>query len=219
MYLLFKSNNQHHYANGLLETLVQREVLPESLSQSLIYNRFVNTQGCPNTNIPADLYVEHQNRTFKNELKTYRGKITQKHLDRISKAQNIKQDIIETLDADLERHSRSQHSRITVPGADINLLMKKMAAADLFSESQTARTHSPQLQYIQNPMMRFKKQDFKQFVNDQLTELKLKNVYKQFSITTPISSIACSESPLRSDEQVDSITSSLSSLLIDELCS
>lgn len=72
---MFKANGLYKYGIGLLETVLQTEILPRSLARAVTYNRFVNTQGRHGTNIPLDLQLEHENRMYryKAELVTYGG--------------------------------------------------------------------------------------------------------------------------------------------------
>ena len=62
-----------NYALGLLELQFQLAVLPEHMTVSLIQNRFVNFAGKVDSNHPVDLVVEHENKFFKQNIKTYRG--------------------------------------------------------------------------------------------------------------------------------------------------
>ena len=43
-------------------------LLSPRLAHSLNWNRFVNTKGLSDTNYPMDLYVEHDNKTFKGDI-------------------------------------------------------------------------------------------------------------------------------------------------------
>ena len=60
MYLIFKSNGCSKYGCGLLETVIQTQVLPGDLSQRLIWNRFHNSYNRVDTNIPLDLKVSRK---------------------------------------------------------------------------------------------------------------------------------------------------------------
>lgn len=55
--MIFKANGCYKYGCGLLETLIQTQVLPEELSFRLIWNRAYNSYNIQNTNIPLDLQV------------------------------------------------------------------------------------------------------------------------------------------------------------------
>ena len=61
-----------NYAKGLLELHFQLAILPSHLRVSLIQNRSDNSREQPNTNIQVDLCLEHENRRFKEQAKTYR---------------------------------------------------------------------------------------------------------------------------------------------------
>ena len=54
---MFKGNGNYKYGCGLLETLIQGEVLPGPMSLRLVWNRFFNSYSKSDTNIPLDLAV------------------------------------------------------------------------------------------------------------------------------------------------------------------
>ena len=71
-FIISKAHGHKNYACGLLETLTQTKVLPQQLSQSMIWNRFANTRGAWDSNVSLDLHLEHENRDLKSELTAYR---------------------------------------------------------------------------------------------------------------------------------------------------
>lgn len=89
MYVWCHNLGLKNYALGLLELQFQLAVLPEHMRVSLIQNRFVNFAGKVDTNHPVDLVVEHENKFFKQNIKTYRGDFTQNALDKVTKASNV----------------------------------------------------------------------------------------------------------------------------------
>ena len=87
MYLHFKNANCPKYAYGSLETICQAHyLLSEKQANDFIWNRFVNNQGAADTNLPVDLDVEHLNKPLKTDLNTFRGEITDKSVQRISRS-------------------------------------------------------------------------------------------------------------------------------------
>ena len=106
MFIICKAVRNNNYALGLSETLVQLKVLPQKLAHSLKWNRFANTAGKFNSNIPIDLLMEHENKYFKQQLATYRGEYTQATVDRISKSQTIVNNVISEFDTTVEVRKR-----------------------------------------------------------------------------------------------------------------
>ena len=91
--LRYKNLGLWHYSKRLLETQYQAAALPAPQKTSLIWNCYVNNWGRADSCVPKNLDLEHKNYTLKQELKSYQGDYTQKSLDKISKASNIRCEI------------------------------------------------------------------------------------------------------------------------------
>lgn len=50
----------NNYSTGLLDLQYQVHALPTHLRSSVIWNRYVNHRGKPDTNLPVDLDLEHE---------------------------------------------------------------------------------------------------------------------------------------------------------------
>ena len=72
--------------------------MPPGLAHELKWNRFVNNKGLPDSNLELDRELEHRNKYVKEELKSYRGKITQKAIDRCSQSYDATQEILQRFD-------------------------------------------------------------------------------------------------------------------------
>ena len=69
IYLIYKCHKCPMYAFGLLETLVQSNVLlTDRKAHELIWNRTVNYRGEVDSNFSNDLNIEHPNKLFKDDL-------------------------------------------------------------------------------------------------------------------------------------------------------
>lgn len=95
------------------------------LSHSIIWNRFVNNQGKPDTNLPLDLDLEHENKYFQQNIKYYRGVLIQQAIDKVSKASNITKYIVCNL-AKETGHFTAPTSRVGV-----ELLINKLSPCKL----------------------------------------------------------------------------------------
>ena len=87
MYLYYKKCHFTKYSYGMLETLLQTNVLLSlRLAYQLIWNRTVNHQGRIDTNHPNDLDLEPCNKVFKDESRSHRGVFTEKVISRVSRS-------------------------------------------------------------------------------------------------------------------------------------
>ncbi|XP_071476351.1 uncharacterized protein [Diadema antillarum] len=87
MLLHCKAAKKPKYSFHILRMLCQIKVfLSPRLAYELTWNRFVNSTGKPDGNIEIDRAMEHQNRIFKDNCRSLRGKLTPKNVDRISKS-------------------------------------------------------------------------------------------------------------------------------------
>ena len=73
-------------------------LLTPRVSYSLTWNRLVNHQGAIDTNHPMDLDIEHDNKNFKNDCHSYRGEITDKSIDRVSRSTEKSDSILYNFD-------------------------------------------------------------------------------------------------------------------------
>lgn len=180
MFIICKALGHSNYANGLAETLMQIEILPEKLSESLVWNRFCNNRGKSDSNMPIDLFMEHENKLFKKQLPTYRGEYTQASIDRISKSQTLINMILRNFDA--ERHGHRKSSKPTQPVSkdDVIRLVEVYKHANLFHE-QPGRNHSTSLMFLQrNAMASLTSVEMEMWLMKKFKYLKGAHYYKQF---------------------------------------
>lgn len=85
--------------------------------------------------------MEHENRRFKANLKCYRGDYTQAHVDRISKGYNRINQIVSTLDKEIEYHPTSGKNKTSQEHKDLELLVAAYKDAGLTQYSAN-RFHS-----------------------------------------------------------------------------
>ena len=169
-----------NYSNGLAETLIQIQLLPEKLSESLVWNRFCNTRGKLNSNIAIDLYMEHENKYFKEQLKTYRGEYTQAPIDRISKSQSALNVILRNHDTSLSTRKPASHGTDPVSSEDIRKLVKVYGPANLFT-TVDGRQHSADLVMTRrNIMTSLSSGETEKWLWNKIHDMKGAHYYKQF---------------------------------------
>lgn len=188
--MICKAVGNNNYSNGLSETLMQIPILPEKLSQSLLWNRFCNTRGDRESNIAIDLFMEHENKYFKEQLKTYRGEYTQAPIDRISKSQSLISCIIRTID--VETNTRTPGSKKTPPisNDDVSRLVEVFRPAQLLAYAD-GRHHSPQLVFTtRNLLKSLSATEVRIWLEKKIKYLKTCHYYKQHhehnSTTSPV---------------------------------
>lgn len=121
MYLYFKEGNCPKYAYGTLETICQAKyLLSPQQSHDLVWNRFVNNKGEADSNLPVDLDVEHLNKPLKTDLNTYRGEITEKSVQRISRSVEETEKILKNYDKQLGVKKPSGRHKAADFDKDIN---------------------------------------------------------------------------------------------------
>lgn len=142
MYLHFKVTGCHKYAHGSLETLAQIKcLLSPRLSYRLKWNRTVNTSGNVMGNYPKDLDVEHDNKIVKRDLKAFRGVITEKTTERISRSVDVTDKITKKMDKITgARKPSGKHQKINT-NDDVAILYKQFHKAKLF-QHHPGRAHS-----------------------------------------------------------------------------
>lgn len=175
-----KATGHTNYACGLLETVAQRIILPRHLSEALVQQRFANTRGDAESNIPLDLIMEHQNRIFKSQLHVYRGEYSQSHLDKISLGSNLRDEAVLNYDRQYKYFISKGQGSPEMSRSDVRLLVELYKSADLFID-KTTRSHCSTLAFISpNPMKTMSSEELHRWMTQRLSMLVTKNVYKQF---------------------------------------
>ena len=99
MLFFYKATRCPKYAYGTLETLAQVTcLLSPRKAHELVWNRFANSQGKCDTNLPLDLDIEHHNLMFKTDAHACRGELTKTTMDRVSRSVGHTDEITENYD-------------------------------------------------------------------------------------------------------------------------
>ena len=140
--LYYKLDGRTKYSYQTLHLLAQINfLLPPGLAHELKWNRFVNNNGYPDSNIELDRELEHRNKYFKADLKSYRGKITEKSVDRCSKSYNTMQDIIKNFDTVSFNKTPSGRHTVADWTDDVKELFQQFKEENLF-KVQPGRNYS-----------------------------------------------------------------------------
>ena len=177
MYLYFKATGCYKYAHGCLETLAQVKcLLSPRLAHTLMWNRTVNTEGKVNTNYPKDLDVEHSNKLIKQDLKTYRGEITEKTSTRISRSTDTTSKIAKRMDKITGvRKPSGKHTKRDVKD-DVGLLVEQFHKARLFSNIH-GRKHSAFPDVCSNPIKMLDPHTLKDWIFNTFRDVSERHFY------------------------------------------
>jgi hypothetical protein len=99
MMLFFKHDGKHKYAFHILHQLAQiKFLLPPKLAHDTLWNRLVNHCGKVDSNLEMDREVEHHNRAFKLDCRSFMGKVTDNSTSRSSCSYQQTEDLLAIYD-------------------------------------------------------------------------------------------------------------------------
>ena len=176
--LFFKTSKCPKYAFAMLQLQAQVNcLLTPRLSHSLTWNRFVNHQGAFNTNHPMDLEIEHDNKSFKNDCHSYRGEITDKSIDRVSRSTDKSDAILHNFDGctSVKRPS-GRHTRLSTQ-EDIMLLVEHIKPSDVFNKIP-GRAHTAFPDVKHNYLEQLDMCKLKEWISSSLKKFSKKHFYR-----------------------------------------
>ena len=98
--LHFKEDSRTKYAIEAFNLVGQvNATLTPQMAHKLTWNRTCNIRGGEGNNLPLDLQNEHLNRTFKDDINTFRANISDKSVSRSSQAIGPITDILKQVDS------------------------------------------------------------------------------------------------------------------------
>ncbi len=132
-YLFYKISGCPKYAYATLELLAQiNYLLSPRLSYSLTWNRFVNHKGLIDSNHPMDLDVEHDNKSFKTDIHSFREEITDKSISRVSQSIEVSNAILASHDKSAcVRKPSGRHTKISNED-DVKILVEEFQQMELY---------------------------------------------------------------------------------------
>ncbi|XP_070546984.1 uncharacterized protein [Ptychodera flava] len=175
--LFYKVSGCPKYAYATLELLCQTMcLLSERKAYQLTWNRSVNYQGQIDTNHPMDLDIEHDNKSFKNDVTSHRGVITQRIIDRVSRSLDTTDRIVRNYNAISKVHHPSgKHTSKNTEG-DVLILVKQFEDLKLY-DFIAGRQHSAFPNINGNPLKNLKMTDFKQWIKKCCMKFSKKHYY------------------------------------------
>lgn len=144
------------------------------------------------------LQMEHENRRFKQRLKTYRGKFTQAHIDRISRGRSVIGVIVRKFSKSLGHHTPAT-KLVKKDAEDVKALTDLYYTSHLFTSSETtSRVHSPSLSSITPNALAagLNSKSLDEWVDERIKLTQLRNYYRQFLHQDPPLDASSSLDPL-----------------------
>lgn len=178
--LIYKTSRCPKYAFAMLETQCQVKILLSPRDAHLqTWNRVVNHQGKEDSNFPNDQDMEHQNRIFKNEAKTYRGKFTEQTLKRVSQSAQATEDICKNFDYVTSVFRPSGNHPAPDWSSDIAKLVRSMKNMDLFEKKAHGRVLQEECSPPSPDVLEFLKvNDIKAWLKSCFTKFSRKHYYQ-----------------------------------------
>lgn len=140
--LHYKQSGHTKYAYEAFRLLARINVtLTPKQSFEMMWNRVCNTHNGSGHNIPLDLQMEHMNRVFKDDLKTFHSHLSEKSISKTANAASAIDTILGVFD---------KHMKVTPdPGthtqpdqtSDVTIIVKTLVDAGVFTV-QANRCHS-----------------------------------------------------------------------------
>ncbi|XP_070533053.1 uncharacterized protein [Ptychodera flava] len=176
-YLYFKVSNCPKYAYAMLELLAQVScLLTPRKAYQLTWNRSVNWQGKEYTNHPMDLDIEHDNKAFKTDVNSYRGEITQRMVDKVSRSLNITEAITANYNRQTQVRKPSGKHTSANTDEDVQALVQHFRVAELF-EDKPGRKHRAFEKIPANILGKLDMAAFKQWMKNSLRKFSSKHYY------------------------------------------
>lgn len=139
---IFKASGRKNYALEALNLLFQvTHRLPPRLRMQVLYSRFVNTQGRAGCNIPADLHMEHINRTTKEAIEHHGANKTPQAILRSSKCAHAVMLLTSNFDTQTEIRGATGGHNIPDANEDITRMIHVLVNSNNFSNKGT-RAHA-----------------------------------------------------------------------------
>ena len=136
----------------------------------------MNHQGAPDTNHPMDLDIEHDNKSFKNDCHSYKGEITDKSINRVSRSTEKSDAILYNFDeTNTVKRPSGRHRRMSTE-EDIMLLVEHIKSADVFKKIPV-RVHTAFSNMRHNCLEQLDADKLKDWISNCLKKFSKKHFY------------------------------------------
>ncbi|XP_072037402.1 uncharacterized protein [Amphiura filiformis] len=176
--LHFKVTGKFKYANHTFRHIAQVKcLLSPRLAYEVTWNRSVNMQGRKDSNVEHDRKVEHDNRTYKQNVRGFHGKLTEKSVQRVSRSAQKVEAVLTDVDRQTDVKSRSGKHAAPDQTADIITLAGRFQTEQIFN-MKPGRHHHFFPDFPRSLLSRIDIDDFHDWMKKELGNLSNKNIFK-----------------------------------------
>ena len=146
--------------------------------------------------------MEHEIRRFKERLKTYRGKYTQSHIDRVSRGRSVINQIVRKFTKSIDYHTQSK-KLVKKEADDTKALTELYRTTPLFTSEARIRVHSSSLGNISKNIIGagLNGSSLNDWVQEWIQLSQLRNYYRQFMNKEPALDRSSSLEPMCTDSE------------------
>ena len=133
LFLYFRATGHTNYCSEALNLLSHYYyLLPPRYAEQLKWNRFINMQGLPGANIPADLHLEHLNRVCKEAIQHLGANKTPRAVSRIGKVVGIVSEALRHFDKVSGIEHRSGRHTCKSDDKDMKMVLNELMTSKVF---------------------------------------------------------------------------------------
>ena len=166
----FQSNGRRKYAWEALRQQFQLASLPPHLSFELKWGRFVNVHGGKGNNIPCDLFNEHQNKLFKDIIKSMGANMTNKAITKAARSVSTLHKFREEFDSETGVPTQTSKHSTKDDENDVGIVCS-ILIADKILEMIPGRSHSHFPNFTANPLPHLEEKNIKTWIDKKKKEM------------------------------------------------
>ena len=173
--LLFKASDRTNYSIEAFTLLAQHKYLfSPRMAMQLQWSRTVNVHGRPGKNIPADLHMEHLNRTCKDAISGLGSNITDNSVQRVGRCLRRLEGVLRCYDKDNGIKEVSGRHSMRSTNIDRDKMLEQLLKTDVFS-NRHGRAHRNFPKVTQNLIKKVSKDKLLQSMRNRMNKLILYN--------------------------------------------
>lgn len=139
---LFKVSGKKNYSIEALQTIFNYKfVMSDMHALQWLYSRFVNTQGLPGCNIPADEHLEHLNRICKDSIAHLGANKSKECIQRVGKCVGVISKLSENFDNEMGISKLSGKHSVASAKKDLDTVVKELVGKTVLTQTR-GRKHS-----------------------------------------------------------------------------
>ena len=178
MMLHFKATNKYKYANHTFRQVAQVKcLLTPHMAYEVTWNRLINLKGKSDTNVEHDRKVEYDNRTYKDNVRGFHGKVTDKSVQRVSRSAQKIEVMLKQINSQTDLKTRSGKHDAPDQASETLILVDRFHTEGIF-KFQLGRHHHFFPDFPRSLLSRLDTDDFHDWMKSSLDTLADTNIFK-----------------------------------------